>query len=73
MTTSGWLCPKCGRVWAPTTVGCQDCNNKASNVKPGTEIYRATPVDVPPPTPTYKNATEEEIDEIAKELESDNG
>lgn len=25
------------------------------------------------PTPTYKNATEEEIDEIAKELESDNG
>ncbi len=23
----GWQCPKCGRIYAPTILGCQWCNN----------------------------------------------
>jgi hypothetical protein len=22
----GWICPKCGGVWSPTTAGCCNCN-----------------------------------------------
>lgn len=26
----GWTCPKCGRVWSPSTDGCSPCNAVAS-------------------------------------------
>ena len=24
---SGWICPKCSRIWGPKTKGCEWCNN----------------------------------------------
>jgi uncharacterized OB-fold protein len=28
----GWVCPKCGRVWAPKTPSCFDCNLPAMEI-----------------------------------------
>lgn len=25
---AGWVCPKCGRIWSPITVGCHYCNSQ---------------------------------------------
>jgi len=25
---AGWVCPKCGRIWNPLTMGCYHCNTK---------------------------------------------
>lgn len=27
----GWVCPKCGSVWAPHVDGCHKCNNTTPN------------------------------------------
>lgn len=29
-TPSGWVCPKCGRVWSPGFPYCHNCNRKVS-------------------------------------------
>lgn len=26
MNTTGWICPKCKKVWAPVVLECTDCN-----------------------------------------------
>jgi uncharacterized OB-fold protein len=26
----GWQCPRCDRVWSPTTIACADCNSKVA-------------------------------------------
>lgn len=31
----GWICPKCGRVWAPTTGQCSACNVRVDNAQIG--------------------------------------
>lgn len=29
---TGWVCPKCGRVWSPDTNQCMPCNSKLADV-----------------------------------------
>lgn len=31
----GWICPKCGSVWAPHVDGCQKCNSVITTVAIG--------------------------------------
>lgn len=33
----GWECPKCGRIYSPTTPECYHCNKEISNEKHDTE------------------------------------
>lgn len=33
MKNTGWICPKCGRVYAPFVMECSNCNN--NEIKPG--------------------------------------
>ena len=30
--TTGWQCPKCGKIWAPTKIGCDACNAKTNEL-----------------------------------------
>ncbi len=36
-SATGWICPKCGRVWANWVEGCKACNAlvDTSNTSPG--------------------------------------
>ena len=31
-STSGWVCPKCGRCWAPHVMGCSHCNESSIKI-----------------------------------------
>lgn len=33
MNNEGWICPKCGRVYSPTTPMCFYCNNEPTTYK----------------------------------------
>ena len=35
--TSGWICPKCGRVYAPFITACNECNEKAMKAEQESE------------------------------------
>ena len=35
---SGWICPKCGRVYAPFIPECQHCNKEVKSTTKGTVI-----------------------------------
>ena len=39
----GWICPKCGCVWAPHVDGCYKCNNGNNNTAGGTGIISTEP------------------------------
>ena len=28
----GWICPKCGSVWAPRVNGCYNCNKSSNSI-----------------------------------------
>jgi hypothetical protein len=28
----GWVCPKCGRCWAPHIIGCSNCNKSTIEI-----------------------------------------
>lgn len=32
---TGWMCPKCGRVYSPTTTECEHCNNPINTTASG--------------------------------------
>lgn len=36
--TTGWTCPKCGRVWGPEHPCCDACNDKISEDEKDVEI-----------------------------------
>ena len=44
---SGWECPKCGRVFAPTVSECRPCNGAVTTAP-------TQPVYVPNPSPTVR-------------------
>ena len=35
----GWICPKCGSVWAPFVSGCHNCNAGASSTSTIPSLY----------------------------------
>ncbi len=41
--TKGWICPKCGRVYAPWVDKCQYCGNSTITYTPPTCPYWTTP------------------------------
>lgn len=45
----GWVCPRCGSVWAPGHVGCGNCNNRV----PMYPVYPTYPQPVYPWQPNY--------------------
>lgn len=61
MSNTGWECPKCGRVWSPTTYQCWTCNGD------GNERMPSSPTDASqnPPKPesisTMGGTREEEL------------
>lgn len=41
--TTGWTCPKCGRVWGPSVQGCAPCNQSVGlPLSPGSPFAPAT-------------------------------
>lgn len=40
---TAWICPKCGKVYSPTTLQCWSCNNPA-----GQEMAKCPPIFPPP-------------------------
>lgn len=36
---NGWICPKCGRVYAPFIPECQYCNEKVESISSNTIIW----------------------------------
>lgn len=42
MAHTGWICPKCKRVWAPGMPSCQPCNHSVR--MDGTEISVTTAI-----------------------------
>lgn len=48
MTSTGWICPKCGRVYAPFWGQCTVCNENPVQVTP---IQIPTPIAIGGPCP----------------------
>ncbi len=44
-TNQGWVCPKCGKVWSPTSDRCWTCNYLTAHHVPHTSTGTDTGVD----------------------------
>lgn len=36
--STGWVCPKCGRVWGPFMMACDPCNNPERHTQTTTNV-----------------------------------
>ena len=48
---TGWICPKCGKVYSPNINECLDCNNRQT--LPITNPYPSSPYPTDPIRPPY--------------------
>ena len=39
MNNYGWICPKCGRVFSPSTASCSHCGNETTFTLPAITSY----------------------------------
>lgn len=50
---SGWTCPKCGRVWAPSVIECGACNKGLAQSREYIEALKAVPQPDATTNPPY--------------------
>ena len=50
----GWVCPRCGKVWAPSVRSCDECNEKTTF----TRDFYSWPGTAKDPIPTNTNTSE---------------
>ena len=56
----GWICPKCGTVWAPWQPCCTICGDNRTTFATGTSVVNPDVSWIPPHTQTVTNAKEAE-------------
>lgn len=67
-TQQGWECPKCGRVYSPTTSMCSNCPQKATTqTTTNTPIYRGITCLCPMFIPDSINTSSTECMSCGKE------
>jgi len=47
----GWICPKCGKVWAPYIEECRECNGGGHADRTVPAPFISKPIIIPAPIP----------------------